>query len=337
MKKTIKKLSVAIIVCILISALAFTVFAETIYDYYELEYIIIDNASVSIYGCSEGTTSVSIPSVINGRNVIGVSNRAFLNNTEITRVDFSKANNLQTIGMFAFSGCTNLNNTVTIPANVTRIDTAAFQDCTSITDVVVNATITNLPGQCFNRCTSLSSVLLSDTITSIGNFAFADCPNLSYIEIPSSVTSIANSAFMNDTITLGVYYNSYAHQYAESRGIDYIILDPENIPTEPPTEAPTDEPTEAPTQEPTSEPTDAPTEAKGYYLGDVDNDGDVEVIDATLIQRYNALIETGLPESQLMQGDVDGDGDVSLIDTTYVLRYTVLMDVPYPIGEWIET
>ena len=293
------------------------VYAETIYYYYGYQYTYINNEKLSLYGVDEGMTSVIPPDTINGRYIVDIRNRAFMDNTEITSVDFSQLSRLERIGSFAFSGCTNVTGEISIPANVVVIETAAFQNCSSVESVVYNSTCGYVPNQCFYGCTSLNSVTLNDTVESIGNYAFANCYNLTYMEIPASVTDIADTAFMNDDITLGVYYNSSAHLYALGKGIECVVLDPENIPTEPPTE-------------PTTEP-----EPEGYLLGDTDDNDDVEVVDATWLQRYIALMNIGVIEDTVMQGDVDADGDPSIVDAAFIMRYCVGIDTPFDIGELV--
>ncbi len=345
MKKAISCIIILFLVVTISISVTLTTFAVTIYNYSGYLYTYITNELVSLYGVDEDITEVTVPAIINTRPVVDIRNTAFMDNDLITAVDFSKAQYLERIGVFAFSGCSNIVNELVIPESVVIIETAAFQSCTSVASVVYNAACDTIPGQCFNRCTSLSSVTLNDNVTTIGSYAFANCPNLSYMVIPASVTAIDNSAFQNDDITLGVYNNSYAHQYAENRGIDYIILDPPEQPTEPPTEAPTEEPTVAPTdvptesvtetqtEEPTVVPTQQPTETSGYYLGDVNGDHVADVIDSTLIQRY--LASVAYPDTCVMKhGDVDGDGVVTILDATYIGRYNARIDVRYPIGEW---
>ena len=131
------------------------------------------------------------------------------------------------------------------------------------------------------------------------------------------------------------YTDSYAHQYAEEKGIDYVLIDapaPTEPPTEEPTIAPTEEPTTAPTEAPTLEPTEAPTEAVVPILGDADGNGVIEVDDATYIQRVIAELPVPYPMETLMQGDVDGDGELTITDATLIQRYVAEMPVNYPIG-----
>lgn len=71
-------------------------------------------------------------------------------------------------------------------------------------------------------------------------------------------------------------------------------------------------------------------------LGDADGNGEVEIIDATIIQRYLSDMTVPYTEDELMNGDVDGDGELSIIDATLIQRYNAGFSVAYPIGEIIE-
>ena len=74
---------------------------------------------------------------------------------------------------------------------------------------------------------------------------------------------------------------------------------------------------------------------KLYILGDVDSDGDIEVRDATWIQRHIADID--IPFSfRDASADVNGDGEVTLLDVTYIQKHLANMNTPYRIGEIIE-
>ena len=69
-----------------------------------------------------------------------------------------------------------------------------------------------------------------------------------------------------------------------------------------------------------------------FILGDVNDDGVVDTIDATLVQRYDA--QMSLPEGTIIErGDVNNDGEVDIIDATLIQRYDAGMTVKFPIGE----
>ena len=329
MKKNIKKVLVCFLAVLCSVGSAVSVHAETIYYYFGFNYTIVNNYSVSVCGWDNSDSSVVIPETINNRNVINIDNHAFANNSFITDVSFDEALWLKRIGIFAFSGCESL-KAVTIPEQVNDIGMGAFQNCSSLETINYDAKMSIVPQQCFYSCESLKNVYLSDTVTTIEAFAFANCSELRYLELSSNVTSIDESAFTDSNVTLGVYYNTDAHLFAENNGFNYVILDPENIPTEPPTESPTDAPTEAPTDAPT----EAPTELNGYYLGDVDGNGAVDTVDAAWVQRYLALFNLA-DWVTIDHADIDGDNNVSILDVTLIKRYDAQFEIDYPVGEWV--
>ncbi len=69
-----------------------------------------------------------------------------------------------------------------------------------------------------------------------------------------------------------------------------------------------------------------------YVLGDADGDREVTVIDATVLQRYDAGMHS-LSAGALTAADVDCDGDACIIDVTWIQRYDLGMRAPEGIGE----
>ena len=55
-------------------------------------------------------------------------------------------------------------------------------------------------------------------------------------------------------------------------------------------------------------------------MGDVDGNGEVAIMDATLIQRYVAKYND-LTELQKLVGDVNKDDEISIFDATIIQRY----------------
>lgn len=68
-------------------------------------------------------------------------------------------------------------------------------------------------------------------------------------------------------------------------------------------------------------------------LGDANGDGDVDSVDATIIQRVCTMLKVPYTEEQLMCGDVDGDDNLTTVDATFIQRYATMLKTPYPIGE----
>ena len=73
------------------------------------------------------------------------------------------------------------------------------------------------------------------------------------------------------------------------------------------------------------------SEEEVYLLGDVDMDGDVTIVDATLIQREQAnMCELSGLQKEL--GNIEGTG-IEITSATLIQRYAVNIPTGYPIGE----
>ena len=212
---------------------------------------------------------------------------------------------------------------VNIPDNyngfpITSVGEYAFID-TSITSVTLEKNITEIKNSAFLNVTTLTDVSLNDNLVSIDKLAFAGCSGLTELTIPASVKEIADNAFVDcDHLTIQCYTDSYAHQYAVSENIPFVLLDAV-VPTEPPTEPPTT---------PVTEP---PTEPRMYMLGDADMDGAITVMDATAIQRV--LANYTVDEFDEKAANVTGTG-LNIVDVSLLQRYLVRLSISYPVGEW---
>lgn len=70
-------------------------------------------------------------------------------------------------------------------------------------------------------------------------------------------------------------------------------------------------------------------------LGDTDGDGDITVVDVTLILRH--LAKAVKPDASAeLASDVDRSGGVEVTDATFIQRFLAQMDIPYPVGEPID-
>jgi len=100
------------------------------------------------------------------------------------------------IGERAFENCTSLTSII-IPEGVTSIGAAAFYHCRSLTSIIIPEGVTSIGAAAFCGCKSLTSITIPKNVTSIGHMAFYYCESLTSITIPPSVTSIESGAFMN--------------------------------------------------------------------------------------------------------------------------------------------
>ena len=94
---------------------------------------------------------------------------------------------LNSIGEYAFYGCTNLTS-VTIPNSITSIGNAAF-----------------------TLCSSLTNITIPDSVTSIGDVAFANCSSLTQLILfPSTPPTLGSNAIPNNVQSIYVRQSSKA-------------------------------------------------------------------------------------------------------------------------------
>ena len=62
-------------------------------------------------------------------------------------------------------------------------------------------------------------------------------------------------------------------------------------------------------------------------LGDIDCDGEVSIIDVTILRRSLADLYVKFNEPELMRGDADGNGSLEISDATYIQRWLAHMRV----------
>lgn len=257
-----------------------------------------DNEAVAIHGCNSEKTELIFPVMLGNAFITSIDENAFLQNKTIRSVEFAQLSHITRIGDGAFYGCTGI-NTIVLPQQLKKVSDSVFQNCTSLNSVELGSNIESIDVQAFYNCRSLQTINLPDSLTSIDKLAFAECQSLTYLEIPKSVTSIAASSFHNDqNLTLGVYYDSYAFQFAKENGIPYVLID-------------------------------------NVILGDANLDGNLNINDVTAIQRHTAEYQV-FNELQKKAGDTNGDGNISIDDATLIQSFFAEFDVPFQIGQTVK-
>lgn len=289
--------SLSLIIALVITSVMSAAAAVYVQDG-KYKYQIYDDGTVALAGYTSGTVDdVVIPRSYNGAPVTAITNFALEGSTKVRTVDFMEAPDLSKIGMYAFSGCSSLES-ILVPDSITTVDVSAFRGCTALTDVTFYGNNNVVPAEAFYQCTALRSVRLSAYLKSIQSHAFAGCTSLEYLELLDTVTYIAPNAFEgDDNLTLGIYYGSYAHQYAIDNSVSYRLLD-------------------------------------GVKLGDVNGDGSIDVNDVTLIQKHIAGLST-LKGIYLYAANTNLDEDVDIIDATVTQKSIAGYELPYPVGEVI--
>lgn len=188
--------------------------------------------------------------------------------------------------------------TVVLKEGTTAIAGGAFRYCENLTDITIPNSVTSIGSYAFEYCDSLTKITIPDSITSIDDFAFFCCNSLTEITIPYSVTKIGDYAVgyhydgEDEVVSIknfkiNGFSNTAAEKYAKVNNIEFISLG--------------------------SSPT---------LLGDVNCDGEVNVIDATEIQKYIVRL-VSFNDNQKSVADTNGDGIITVFDATQIQKYIV--------------
>jgi hypothetical protein len=117
---------------------------------------------------------------------------------ELVIPDAIGGNPVTSIEAFAFEDCASLTSII-IPDSVTSIGSYTFDGCSSLKSITIPDSVTSIETGAFYNCSSLTSITIPDSVTSIWTGAFENCTSLTTITIPDSVASIRGDAFENCT------------------------------------------------------------------------------------------------------------------------------------------
>ncbi|MBP3334878.1 MAG: leucine-rich repeat domain-containing protein [Ruminiclostridium sp.] len=98
----------------------------------------------------------------------------------------------------AFLNCSNITN-ITMPDSVTDIEYMAFDNCINLSQVNLSSGLTDLGSEIFAGCSSLKSIVIPDSITSFGDLTFDNCTALTDVTLPSDLCSIGVQTFRGCT------------------------------------------------------------------------------------------------------------------------------------------
>ena len=142
-----KKILLLLLICF-----AQNLFSQEIFTYDDFSYTIKRNNTITITGYNGYSSSVNIPSVIEGKPVTTIRDEAFFHCDSLT--------------------------SITIPNSVTTIGDRAFYACDSLTSITIPNSVTTIGSEAFYCCSSLTSITIPDSVTTIGDYAFRGCESL---------------------------------------------------------------------------------------------------------------------------------------------------------------
>ena len=96
--------------------------------------------------------------------------------------------------------------TLTIPSDITEVQSYAFYNCESLKCVSIPNSVTSVGDSAFRGCSSLTSVIIPDSVSSIGKKAFYNCSSLTSVYCkPTTPPAGGSDMFYNGDSTLKIY------------------------------------------------------------------------------------------------------------------------------------
>ena len=352
MKQTFRAMIAAILAVCLFTASLLSVSASESYISYAGYVFSLHNKQAHIHAYEGDEDDLYIPEIIWNYTVAGIDDYAFFNRSDLSYLYLEYSGQLVTIGKYAFYGCSAFPY-AEIPSRVETLGEGAFQGCTSLEEVVINSQrLTAIESQTFSGCTSLQKAVIPASVETISDSAFAGCEN----------------------VTIWCWYNSAAHTFAKQKGMDYVLFDPPYSLRDAQlsldeTAFRYDGSEHAPaatltynggeleegkdytlTVTPLTKPGTSTVTATGKrefggealatftvknVLGDADGNGEVNIADATLMQRVIAGYDDDHCARANALCDFNGDG-LNIADVTAVQRRLADLEVPYPIDQMTD-
>lgn len=189
-------------------------FAVSISSSKHLEFILINNdTEYSVLSCTNNENEIKdgkiiIPNKYKGKKVTKIEDYAFKDNNEIKYIKIP--NNINDVGLFAFSNCTNL-KTIIFEENssISSFQQGTFMECPSLEEVILPEKLESIDDTLFYNCNSLKRIKIPETVKTIKESAFASCNSLEAVYLPENIETIGDYAFEYCTNLKGItFYNT---------------------------------------------------------------------------------------------------------------------------------
>lgn len=196
-------------------------------------YLFYNCSSLKEISLPESVTSIEadafdncsgLEEIIIPEGVTSIGNYAFKGCSSLTEITIPDA--VTSIGSSVFCFCDGLTS-INLPSGLTALGDDMFYGCNSLTTITIPAEVTSIGNWAFGNCSSLSDITIPEGVASIGDSTFGGCSSLANITIPSSIESIGTDAFNGCPDDLLIYgsLGSYAQNYANSNGIDFVAIE----------------------------------------------------------------------------------------------------------------
>ena len=224
---------------------------------------------------------------------------------------------------------------VYIGEGVTTVTPCGFGNMSKLVKVTIPSTAKYIGRLAFSNCTALTSVDIPAGVQYLGQGAFKSCSSLQSVTIRGSDTAIKGG---NETISnkgsqydpnysfSGTIYGvsgSKAESYAKNNGIRFQIIGSAQQDTTTTTTSKTT--TTTSTTPTTTTTTTTVPPVKEPKLGDVNSDGLIDAVDASMVlseyAKVSSNIKGSFSDNQKKAADVDENSLIDAVDASKILSY----------------
>ncbi len=272
--------------------------------------------SIGDYAFSSFTNlvDVDLPNTVKS-----IGTQAFSGCSDLEEIDLP--NSIKSLGNRVFFNCTSLEE-VKMPADMTSINTSMFYGCTSLEVIELPEELVTIRQGAFYNCKSLYDIVLPYTLEEIGEEAFYGCTNLEEVYfLGDAPTLVENEGqVFDDNDDLYIYYMDGAtgftktqwtrkYNVEEYKGRDYEYggVDEDDE----------DEDDGWITNGNSSN----KNNNKNLDCGDLDDNGRINSKDLTILRNVLSNQEGFDADDYGYAPDVDDDGDITVIDYVILARY----------------
>lgn len=259
-----------------------------------------------------------IPETVDGIIVDSIGSYSLMKKENLRKVELP--NTIRTLGDHAFENCREL-RTVNFPPCLEIIDSAAFLGCDNLRRVKLNRCLTEIKVCAFQGCVHINSFSVPGYVDTVGSHVGQALTNAYTLRLCSGVKKVVSEAMLNnyeqkriiippsvETIepkSLGFKFSSgdysgttdaviygvsgtEAERYALESGVPFYEFD--------------------------------------FRYGDLDNNGKVNAVDASLVLYEYTLRGTGDGKGKLLgaselKADINDDFAIDAVDASIILRY----------------
>lgn len=167
-------------------------------EYGELTYSYCDStATATVTGGTCGADLI-IPSTVEKDDIVytvnSLGDRCFEDNTVLKSVRIPAT--VSQIGVYAFSGCTNLERVDFEGEGLDTIWGYAFSACEKLHTLDIPKTVTCIGSGAFYNCGSLDNIEIPEGIDGLGYNTFTSCVSLKTLKLPNSLEWVGQHCFM---------------------------------------------------------------------------------------------------------------------------------------------